>query len=1010
MNVRLSLWLVITIFGIIANVPAVVLPLVTPFLPGHIALLLLVRVFGFGPALLALPLVCMPVLDLQIVLISLLQIGLLHISLHHFRFLRHYLVLWFLPSHFIVVWGLLPAALQSDWVQLLNYNLLAAAMFWFNLSASSLIANLATRPYGRRTNSSMANRLANQLTLYSILPATILLAVILHAATVLDLSQHLLALQSEQKQLANQISTKLAGYVADASVVSRHISAAATDTQRNALKLLTEHRDEYISALITDPAGNVQAFYKADVPATNTVRSVADREYFVEGMRTNEPYISNTFIGRGLGTDPLLAISNKLSGPPGGVLALSVNLSALTKAIHIDDIAVSHRVLLDRSQQKIWATNDNRPLGQVWSVSSRSKAMAEPFLSHSLFNTFGPVTLSNDGVHFLLSWTLPSSNWQLLYYEDTALHIPRYQAYFGVTLFLAMFLLKLNTFLTRRFASGFTKMLSNLAEQASRWQAGQTLSVRPLDCDVNEINSLADTLKAMQQRVSDSYQAQQQALQQLVQLNAELEQRVSQRTAELAEERDRAQHLATVKSRFLANMSHEIRTPITVISGFAEQLGNQLDGEAAQMLDKIRINSRYLQQLVDDILDTARIEEGKMQVAPEAFVLGPLLDEICEQISPLIDKKQLQLQREYPLAYSMEITADPFRLRQILLNLTSNAIKFTAQGRIQLVFAQHENSATLSVIDDGIGIDEAQQQHLFTQFSQADNSTSRHFGGSGLGLYISRQLAQAMQMDISVNSRPQCGATFSLHLPAHLYKQIPNQLVPLQDTKPMQTLATTLPVARIMLVDDVDDIRTLLISYLRNQPVTISEAASGQDALQLFKASNDQPYDLIVLDQQMPGLDGMHTAIQLRQLGCRAVLLLLSADVLELPTTSEALFSQVLTKPISQQVFVQTLANLLHQQWPLPELSASDGDEQDELAEEYRQSFQVLADKLLQADLNELSLLAHKIKGTSACFGMSAISAAALHLQQQLKTNAAHQQALQTLLTLLQQEAATPKS
>lgn len=1001
---RWELWLAASLLGAIANIPAVILPLVVPFLPGHIALLLLVRTFGLWPALAAVPLVCLPVFNLQTLLVSLLQVGLLCLSLQALPRLNRHLIGWFLPLHLLLTWGLLPSALQTNWDALLWYNILAAAMYWFNLSASRFVAQLIRTPQRLSANSSMASQLANRLTLYSLLPATMLLAVILHAATALDLARQLSALEFEQKQLANQINSQLAGYVADVSMLARLLPEHQPDLHKQLLQQLTEHRPEYISALLTDSAGVVRTFYKADVTTASSLRSVADREYFQQGIRAQTPHISDTFIGRGLGTDPLIAVSQRLTPPLDGVLALSVNLTELTKAIKINDIDVSHRILLDRQQQKIWATNDDRPLGKIWSVSSHSEPMTSRFFAHSWFNTFGPVQVSQDGMHFLLRWPLPGAGWQLLYFQDTDATTSRYQAYLALTILLAFGMLKLNAWLAQQFAGNFTHVLSELAAQASRWHAGLPLSDQPVASSASEINSLALTLRAMQQRVSDSYQAQQQALQQLVELNAELEQRVLQRTEELATERDRAQHLATVKSRFLANMSHEIRTPITVISGFADQLGNVLTGDAALMLEKIRINSRYLQQLVDDILDTARIEEGKMQIVAEAFILGALLDDICEQISPLIEKKQLVLHKDYQAAYAVEVTADPFRLRQVLLNLASNAIKFTAQGQIQLLFSLQDSGATLSVIDEGIGIDESQQQHLFEQFSQADSSTSRHFGGSGLGLYISRQLAQAMQMDISVHSRPQCGATFSIHLPTHLCRLLPTPLCATADAQPTAMQTPILPIARLMLVDDVADIRALLVSYLRNQPVDITQAASGQEALQLYLANAAQPFDLIVLDQQMPGLDGTHTAMQLRALGCQAALLLLSADVLELPTSSEALFSQVLTKPISQQQFVQTLTGLLHQH-VLPLQADSLTTEQDELALEYRQSFAELSDKLVRADPEQLLRLAHQIKGTSACFGMTAISTAALQLQHQLKTKTPHQQALQALVQLLQPDA-----
>lgn len=1034
MKARWWLWLLIVCLGTLANLPAIQLPLVTPFLPGHMALLLLVRIAGGWPALLALPLICLPVLGVAELLASVLQLLLLWLSLRTATTLRAACLLSYLPLHAVLSWPLLPALLQNDWRWFLLFNLLSSAMFWFNCSASQLIAGLLHQQQ-QTDKQPLARLLANRLTLYSVVPATLLLAVLLHAATVLDLSRQLLQLQHEQKTLALQISNRVAAYLADVSLLARQVQDQTDLTQVTALlKQLSRHRQEYISALVAAPDGLVKTFYKSDVPTGSPGQtSVADRQYFRLAMASTQAQISDTFIGRGLGTDPLVSVSQQLKGPAQqGVLAVAVDLNALTKAIAVSNPQVSHRILLDSQQQKIWATGDNRPLGERWSVSSRSEAMPTEFLRHSWFNSFGAVSLSHDGVHFILDWPLAPAGWRLLYYQDTYQAMVRYQGYLALTLLLAFLMLQLNTRLANQFAGKFTQALSDLANQASQWQPGQAATPARLDYSASEVQSLQLTIQAMQQRVSDSYQAQQQAMTQLVDLNEALELRVASRTAELAQERDKAQQLARVKSRFLANMSHEIRTPITVISGFTEQLAQQLSGEPKQMLQKIQLNSRHLQQLVDDILDTSQLEEGKMQLHVRPFLLASLLDEVVLQISPLLAAKPLQLVQDYSPAAQTVLSADPFRLKQILLNLLSNAVKFTDSGQICLRFRSQPDMASLSVIDQGIGISPAQLDKLFHQFSQADSGTNRQFGGSGLGLYISRQLAQAMQMTLTVHSQPGQGSEFSLQMPATLLAAAGN-------TPCQQQLGTPADIrlvpARILLVDDVADIRALLQSYLADQPVTVTGADSGYQALSAVQHAGIAAYDVVVLDQQMPGLDGIATARLLLQAGLTCPMLLLSADALIDNPQAMHLFAQFLTKPISKTTFLQAIATALqnttcaartgptaaddaphlpaqvtlmpdlrqHSPGPVPSEGTDPSD--DALLAQYRNSLPAMQQRLQQAQLDELRLLAHQIKGTSACFGLQELSAAAALLQQQLSAGTDHQQALQALQAQLQQQS-----
>src|SRR5581483_1507437 len=276
------------------------------------------------------------------------------------------------------------------------------------------------------------------------------------------------------------------------------------------------------------------------------------------------------------------------------------------------------------------------------------------------------------------------------------------------------------------------------------------------------------------------------AVQALWDSHAALERRVEERTAELrranealqveVRERERAHQAALeatrAKSAFLANMSHEIRTPMTAILGYAELLS---DPEASAhdreaYVETIRLNGEHLLRLVNDILDLSRIEAGRMPLERVDCSPAQLVTEVVSSMRVRADSKKLRLELGYAGPIPERIQADPTRLRQILMNLVGNAIKFTEQGGVHvtvgLVSGADGTGATLrfAVADTGIGITREQQERLFVPFGQADPSTTRRFGGSGLGLAISKRLANMLGGDIAVESTPGVGSTFTLSL------------------------------------------------------------------------------------------------------------------------------------------------------------------------------------------------------------------------------------------------------
>ncbi len=260
-------------------------------------------------------------------------------------------------------------------------------------------------------------------------------------------------------------------------------------------------------------------------------------------------------------------------------------------------------------------------------------------------------------------------------------------------------------------------------------------------------------------------------------LSAELEQKVRDATAELVRQNEllRRSHIAleqasALKSQFLANMSHEFRTPLNAILGYTSMLLKGVSGEMSPQqrrnLERIDSNSHHLLSIINDILDISRIEAGKMPLHIEEFELDALISELLAEVEPLIQKARLQVVIEVPQP-APEIQSDRQKVKQIVLNLLTNAIKFTPQGQVRVRLRADDDTRELriAVEDTGIGIAQEDHDKVFEDFRQADSSVTREYGGAGLGLAICRRLAKMLDGRIELQSRPGGGSTFTLVIP-----------------------------------------------------------------------------------------------------------------------------------------------------------------------------------------------------------------------------------------------------
>ena len=375
----------------------------------------------------------------------------------------------------------------------------------------------------------------------------------------------------------------------------------------------------------------------------------------------------------------------------------------------------------------------------------------------------------------------------------------------------------------------------------------------------------------------------------------------------LSELRDQALMASRAKSAFLANMSHELRTPLNAILGYSEMLREEIEdiGHAELVPDLVKINSagRHLLALINSILDLSKIEAGKMELYMETSDVRRVVGEVEELARPLAAKNENQLVVECDPRAGRMVT-DVTKLRQVMLNLLSNACKFTEHGEVRLTVKRYApvdaDWISFEVTDSGIGMDEEQLGKLFQEFTQADASTTRKFGGTGLGLAISRRFCHMMGGDITVRSEPGVGSTFTVRLPANTTGPVDTD----HDVTPPPVAGKE--AARVLVIDDDPGVRELLARTLAKEGFNVATASSGEQGV--ARAREFEPA-VITLDVMMPGMDGWAVLAALKNDPHTAHVPVVMVSMVDERRVGYALGAAAyLTKPIDRQRLVQILS------------------------------------------------------------------------------------------------------
>ena len=673
----------------------------------------------------------------------------------------------------------------------------------------------------------------------------------------------------------------------------------------------------FLTLFAADRRGVVREIYPSREGETPPI---ADRDYFIEAMRSRKMAVSDVILGR-VSNVPIITIVMPrvhADGDVAGVAGGSLDLSRFERiAAGFRQLADATITILDEHDRVIYSTVPGG-VAPLQRLSDDPLVRAAPQAAGGLYRYQRPVAGSRDSSRVVAAAVMPVRGWKVFIEQPLLALRLQTTGYYALTLALLTLALGAAVLGARAFSGAVTRPLEELVKVVRNVSAHGAIAEAKLSSNAPaEIADLVEDVNGMQTRLADSYQQLEQALIQRERLNLELraltedlDRKVRDRTAELAAATRTAEEASNAKSEFLANMSHEIRTPLNGIIGMTElALDTSLSQEQREYLTMAKSSADALLAILNDILDFSKIEMRKLEMEAIPFSLRDHLADLLKPMALRAEQKDLEVVAHVLPDVPSAAVGDPGRLRQVLVNLLGNAIKFTERGQV-LVQVEVESRTDDAVVlhyfvsDSGIGVPDDKQRAIFEPFQQADGSTTRRFGGTGLGLTISATLVDLMGGRMWLESAPHEGSTF--HFTVHLG---------LTEARPEPPAANLVDLP-VLIVDDNGVNRRVLHDLLLRWKMRPTVVDSGAAAMQALVEASDKgkPFALVLLDANMPEMDGFEVARRIRdeaKLGATIMMLSSSGQFDESRKCREIGIATHLTKPVEQRELLAAIARVL---------------------------------------------------------------------------------------------------
>jgi signal transduction histidine kinase/CheY-like chemotaxis protein/HPt (histidine-containing phosphotransfer) domain-containing protein len=731
------------------------------------------------------------------------------------------------------------------------------------------------------------------------------------------------------------LNQHIGAYVSDHEHAVQSLAAGLSgipDDRTRRQQLLAHYHDVYpgfITIFAADQQGIVREIFP---PRDSETPPVSDREYFINAVQTRQLAVSEVILGR-LSYVPIVTIAVPILddiGQVAGVAGGSLDLSKFERFVEaFRSLSNAQITVLDQRSRVIF-TSGKTNFTALESLANDDLVLERPRTPGVAYQYIRKIENANDSPRLAASATMAPTDWKVFVEQPLVYVRLQSTGYYAFTLGLMLLAFGGAVLGAGAFSRRVTRPLEevvgvvrNISAHGSHAEA--TLTEDP----PAEIAALLGDVNGMRTRLAESYRQLEQALIQRERLNTELraltedlDRKVRERTVELVAATRVAEEANQAKSEFLANMSHEIRTPLNGIIGMTElALDTGLTFEQREYLTMVKSSADALLSILNDILDFSKIEMRKLELEQIPFSIRDHLAELLKPLALRAEQKELELVCHVVPDVPNVAVGDPGRLRQVLVNLVGNAIKFTERGQI---LVQVEKRALNSdhmdlhyfVSDSGMGIPNDKQQAIFEPFKQADGSTTRRFGGTGLGLTISSTLVELMGGRIWLESAPHEGSTF--HFTVKLG---------VTDARP-EPPAVNLTDLRVLVVDDNSVNRRVLQDLLlrwKMRPTVVDSGAAALHALTQASERNE-PFALVLLDANMPEMDGFEVARRIGatpNLGGATIMMLSSSGQYdESNKCREVGIATHLTKPVDQRELLSAIGRVLArepgQRAPLP--------------------------------------------------------------------------------------------